>query len=395
MSYDFDTQLDRRATNSIKYRFYDPDVLPMWVADMDFTAPEPVLAALRAQVEHGVYGYEIPTEALIDRLRERLYRLYGWTVASKEIVVVPGLVSGFNVAARAVCQPGDGYVIQTPVYFPMLEVPKNYPLERHDAPLQLVSHGHTLHYELDAAAFAAALRANTRLFLFCHPHNPAGKAFTRPELAQLADHCLRHNLVICSDEIHSELLLDGTSHLPIALLAPEVADRTITLVSPSKTFNIAGLFCGFAIISNPDLRQRFQAVVHQLTLHVASAGLVAAEAALGPETDGWLAALRAYLTANRDALVTYVRDQLPGVRTTVPEATYLAWLDCRALNLEPSPFEFFLRQARVALNDGATFGPGGEGFVRLNFGCPRATLLEALDRLRLALEHPEHGRLPA
>lgn len=385
MNYDFDRLIDRRGTNSIKYKFYDPDVLPLWVADMDFAAPPAVLDALRAQVEHGVFGYELPTEALIRTVCARLQRLYGWTVTPKEIVVVPGLVSGFNVAARAVLQPGESYVVQTPVYFPMLELPQNCAVERCDAPLRLIAHGRTLHYELDDDAFAAALRPDTRLFLFCHPHNPAGKVFTRPELERLAGLCRQHDLAICSDEIHSELLLGDSPHLPIALLSPEVADRTITLISPSKTFNVAGLFCGFAVIANPDLRQRFQAVVHQLTLHVASSGLVAAEAALGPETDGWLTTLRAYLTANRDALVDYVRDRLPGVRTTVPDATYLAWLDCRELNLEPSPFEFFMQRARVALNDGATFGPGGEGFVRLNFGCPRATLLEALERMRRAL----------
>ncbi len=385
MRYDFDRLIERRGTNSIKYKFYDPDVLPMWVADMDFTAPPAVLDALRAQVEHGIFGYELPSEALIETVCARLRRLYGWSVTSKEVIVIPGLVTGFNVAARALCAPGDGYLLQPPIYFPMLDVQKNVGLERHDAPLVPALDGHTLRYEVDFDALEAALRPNTRMFLFCHPHNPAGKVFPRTELERLAEVCLRHGLVICSDEIHCELLLGGATHTPLAALAPEVADRTVTLFAPSKTFNTAGLFCGFAIIPNPELRQRFQAVVSAFTLHAASSGLVAAQAALSPATDDWLAELRAYLTANRDTLVAYVRDCLPGLRTTVPDATYLAWLDCRDLDLPESPFEFFLQRARVALNDGATFGPGGEGFVRLNFGCPRATLMEALERMRRAL----------
>ena len=385
MPFDFDQIHERRHTNSAKYRFYDPDVLPMWVADMDFPAPPAILEALRAQVEHGIYGYEFPTEALFEAVRGRLARLYGWELTPKEILLVPGLVSGFNVAARAIARPGDGYLIQPPIYFPMRDLQRNTGLERQEAPLAVRTDGATLRYEIDFDALEAAVRPNTRFFLLCHPHNPVGRAFTRRELEQLAEFCLRHDLIICSDEIHCELLLGDTPHLPIAALAPEVAARTITLNSPSKTFNIAGLFCGFALVPDPDLRQRFQAVTSELTLHVASAGLVAAQAAYGPATDDWLAQLRSYLTANREALTRYVADQLPGVRTTVPEATYLAWLDCRALNLEPSPFEFFLKQAKVALNDGQTFGPGGEGFVRLNFGCPRATLLEALDRMRAAL----------
>ena len=352
---------------------------------MDFPAPPPVLAALRAQVAHGIFGYEFPTEALIETVQARLARLYTWQVTPQEVLVVPGLVSGFNVAARAVCRPGEGYLIQPPIYFPMRDLQKNTGFERREAPLAALADGPTLRYEIDFDALAAAVRPHTRLFLLCHPHNPVGRAFTRVELEQLAEFCLRHDLIICSDEIHSELLLGDTPHLPIATLAPEVAARTITLNSPSKTFNIAGLFCGFAIVADPELRQRFQAVTSELTLHVAAPGLVAAQAAYGPETDAWLQALRAYLTANRDALVRYVAERLPGMRTTTPEATYLAWLDCRDLRLEPSPFEFFMRQARVALNDGMTFGPGGEGFVRLNFGCPRATLMQALERMRAAL----------
>lgn len=387
MPYDFDQLIDRRHTHSAKYRFYDPEVLPMWVADMDFLAPPAVIDAMRAQAEHGIYGYELASESLLAVIQERLERLYGWRVTPKDILAIPGLVTGFNVAARAVCQPSEAFLVQPPVYFPMLDVSKNTGLLRQEAPLTAVTNNHTLRYDIDFDAFETALTDQTRLFLFCHPHNPIGKVFTRAELTRFADICLRHNLFICSDEIHSELLLGGASHTPIAALAPEVAQRTITLIAPSKTFNTPGLFCGFAIIPDPDLRQRFQDVCNQLVLHVASFGLTAAEAAFSPATDEWLTALRAYLTANRDTLVDYVAEFFPGVRTTVPEATYLAWLDFSDLNLPEAPFEFFLKRAKVALSDGATFGQGGEGFVRLNFACPRAILLQGLEQMRAALQN--------
>lgn len=383
--YHFDQIIDRRHTLSIKHRRYEPDVIPMWVADMDFPAPPAVLEALRAQVEHGIYGYDFPYPEVLGAVADRLARLYGWQVQPEEIVPVPGLVSGFNIAARTVAQPGDSYLIHSPVYHPMRHLPDTAGLERLEAPLRLVTHGHTLHYDLDLDAHEALVKPNTRLFLFCHPHNPAGRIFPRAELEALAAFSERHNLIICSDEIHCELLLGGAQHLPIAALSPDIAARTITLIAPSKTFNIAGLSCGFAIIPDPALRKRYETVAHQLTLHVTSTGLVAAQAAYGPETDDWLKQLLGYLTANRDTLVQFVAERLPGVRTSVPEATYLAWLDCRELNLEPSPYEFFLKKARVASNDGAVFGAEAAGFVRLNFGCPRATLLEALERMAAAL----------
>jgi cystathionine beta-lyase len=205
----------------------------------------------------------------------------------------------------------------------------------------------------------------------------------------MAEICESEDIFICSDEIHSELLLGGVQHLPIATLSPEIANRTITLVAPSKTFNVAGLFCGFAIIPNDSLRRRYKVEVERMTLHVSSLSLIAAEASMSGACDAWLADLCAYLTDNRDFLVDYVRQNLPGIRTTVPDATYLAWLDCNDLlssgQMQASPHKFFLEKARVALNEGADFGPGGEGFVRLNFGCPRQTLVEALERMSAAL----------
>jgi cystathionine beta-lyase len=206
---------------------------------------------------------------------------------------------------------------------------------------------------------------------------------------RMADICFKNDVVICSDEIHSELLLDGAKHIPIAALDPEIADRTISLVAPSKTFNVPGLFCGFAIIPNQDLLERYKKTVERLAMHVSSLGLVAAQVAFSGECDEWLVALRDYLTGNRDFLIEFVYSELDGIRSTIPDATYLAWLDCTALvksgKISGTPHEFFLKRAKVALNEGREFGPGGEGFVRLNFGCPRATLVEALGRMKTAL----------
>lgn len=392
MPHDFDRLVDRRQSNSIKWKAYDPDVLPLWVADMDFPAPEPVLAALRRAVEHGIFGYEDVTRSLCETVAERMQRLYNWNVTPEMVIATPGLVSGFNVAARVVCAPEDGILMQTPVYFPFLHVHENAGLVRQTAQLRQVTHGQTLHYEVDWEAFESALNLNearTRLFLLCQPHNPTGQVYSRADLTRMAEICESEDIFICSDEIHSELLLGGAQHLPIAALSPEVADRTITLVAPSKTFNVAGLFCGFAILPNDSLRRRYKVQVERMTLHVSSLSLIAAQASMSGACDDWLADLCAYLTANRDFLVDYVRQNLPGIRTSVPDATYLAWLDCNDLltsgQIQGSPHKFFLEKARLALNEGADFGPGGEGFVRLNFGCPRQTLVEALERMSAAL----------
>jgi cystathionine beta-lyase len=387
----FDEIIDRRHTDSSKWKWYPPDVLPMWVADMDFRAPEVVLARLREMVEHGIFGYEFPPPEWFSFVCERMEKLYGWAITPEMVITTPGVVSGFHVAAHAVCAPklggpGSALLMQPPVYFPFLQVHERIGGQRQYAPLTEHLHDHTLSYSIDFDAFEAALTPDTRMFLLCHPHNPTGQVFSRDELSRIAEICLHHNVIICSDEIHSELLLGGAKHLPAAMISPEVEQQTITLVAPSKTFNLAGLFCSFAIIPNPELRERYKKVCEAQILHSNSFGIAAAKAAF-QHGDDWLAALCTYLTANRDALVTYVRDCLPGVRTTIPDATYMVWLDCRELNLQPSPFKFFLEEAKVALSDGAMFGPGGEGFVRLNFGCPRATLMEGLERIRAAIEN--------
>lgn len=397
---DFDTIIDRRSTNSIKWKFYGEDVLPLWVADMDFVAPEPVQEALRRAVEHGIFGYEFPTKELRETVAARMDKLYGWQVPPEMVVATPGVIAGFTAAARTVCTAGQGILVQPPVYPPFLSVHKSSALVRQDAPLKIMADGATLRYAVDFDVFERAVNsggAQTGMFLLCNPHNPTGQVYSRDDLARMAEICRRNKLFICSDEIHSELLLGGSStsaqeavqHIPIASLDPEIADRTITLIAPSKTFNVAGLNCAFAIIPNPDLLERYKKTTEQMAMHVSSLGLVAAQAAFSGACDDWLAALRIYLTGNRDFLVEYVKCEFNGIRVTVPDATYLAWLDCNELvrsgRIKGTPHEFFLKQAKVALNEGKEFGFGGEGFVRLNFGCPRKTLEDALERMKAAL----------
>lgn len=382
MPYDFDHAPVRRDTDSLKWHRYGA-ALPLWVADMDFTTPEPVLAALQARIAHGVFGYGAPPVQLSETLCARLATLYGWTVTADDIVYLPGLVCGLNVVCRAVGEPGDAVLVQTPVYPPFLSAPGHQERRLLTAELDAEQRDGQLYYRFDDAAFAAAIDPGTRLFMLCHPHNPIGRSFSVSELQRLAAICERHDLIVCSDEIHGDLLLDGRRHVPFATLAPEIAQRCITLMAPSKTFNIAGLGASFAIIQNPSLRRRFQQAMHGIVPDVNILALHAALAAYRHGAD-WLDELRVYLAANRDFMLDFVKRHLPGVCSTAPEATYLAWLDCRGAGLEHAQ-AFFLQQAGVALNDGATFGPGGAGFVRLNFGCPRSTLAEGLERMRSAL----------
>ena len=392
MPTDFDRLIDRRPTNSLKWNAYAADVLPMWVADMDFAVPEAITAALHTAVDHGIFGYEMPSQTLRQSVVARIKKLYNWEVDESAVVATTGLVSAFYAAAQALCQPGDGYLIQPPVYMPFNDIQKHQGAIRQEAQLVKSLENGQLRYSIDWTVFEKAFNpggSRTKMFLLCNPHNPTGQIYRREELAKMAELCLKNGTVIVSDEIHSELLLGGTQHTPIATLSPEIEQQTITLIAPSKTFNIAGLFCGFAIIPNPELRERFKAEIERMTLHVASLAQVAAQAAFSGECEGWLSELRAYLTGNRDFLVEYIQRELPAVRLTVPAATYLAWLDCSALvesgQIQGKPSEFLLKNARVGLNDGAAFGTGGENFVRLNFGCPRATLLEGLERIKKAL----------
>ncbi|MBI1881369.1 MAG: putative C-S lyase [Chloroflexi bacterium] len=357
MTYNFDQSIERRGSDCYKWGDYDDDVLPLWVADMDFASPEPVIRALHERVAHGIFGYGRPSPELLQVICERMQQLYNWTITPDQLVFLPGLVTGLNVVCRAIGKPGDGVLVQTPVYPPFLKAQLNHGRTLDIAELAVSRKGRLLRYEVDYDSFEAAITPRTRLFMLCNPHNPIGHGYTREELSRMAEICLRYKLIICADEIHCDLLLDNTSHVPLATLSPEIAERCITLMAPSKTFNLAGLKCSFAIVPNPDLRRRLVLAASGMALAVNLMGYTAALAAYRHGAE-WLAELRRYLRANRDFVVDYVQEYLPGFYTTFPEATYLAWLDCREAGIEGNPFQFFLKQARVALNDGVHFGPG-------------------------------------
>lgn len=357
----------------------------MWVADMDFSAPPPILEALQKYAAHGDLGYSLPSRKLYETIAARLHKLYGWDVSPDMIITVPGVNSGYNIAARTFCTSEKGYLIQPPVYNEFYETRRKTGASQMESPLVRKMDGTRIEYGVDFDSFRRAAK-HVRLFLLCNPHNPVGRIYSPDELIRMAEICLKNNALIVSDEIHSELLLDGNKFQPLASLNREVEERTITLISASKAFNVPGLFCAFAVIPNRKLREQYAQAAFKMGVHVSSAGLVASQIAYSGRCDGWLRALRRYLTGNRDFVIDYAAKRWPQVRITVPQATYLAWLDFTKMELEPSPYEFFFEKAKVALSDGAIYGESGKEHVRLNFGTSRRILKQGLDRMDRALQ---------
>ncbi len=335
-----------------------------------------MIDALHRRVEHGVFGYTLPPEELVDTVVLMLDREYGWKIKTEWIVWLPGLVTGLNVTCRAVGKDGDDVLTTVPVYPPFLSAPKYSQRNLITVPLVQTES----RWAIDFDQLESAVTPKTRLFILCSPHNPAGRVFNRDELRNLVDICQRHDIIICSDEIHCQLILDQDKrHIPTAVSGPEVADRTITLMAPSKTYNLPGLGCSAAIIPNSEIRKRFRRAAAGIVPFVNVLGYTAALAAYR-DSAAWLAALLDYLRQNRD-LVEKAVGEMPGLSMHHVEATYLAWIDTRAAEID-DPAAFF-EEGGVGLSDGVHFG--GPGFVRLNFGCSRVTLLEALRRMRNAL----------
>ncbi|MDK2981560.1 MAG: cysteine-S-conjugate beta-lyase [Chloroflexota bacterium] len=377
----FDQPVDRRHSNSIKWKLYPEDVLPLWVADMDFNAPQPIVDALQQRVDHTVYGYEGPDQELLEGICGWLERRHNWQVATDDIMLMTGVVSGMNWVANAFKAEGKKVMIQPPVYPPFFQVPKNIDSNLVEAPLIVTEDG----YQIDFDAFERIAADGVGVFILCNPHNPVGRVYTRAELEKMGEICLRHGITICADEIHCDLIYSGQEHLSIASLSDDLAANTITLMAASKTFNIPGLNFSFAVIPNEAHRQQMKKTAAGMVGHAEILANAAAKAAF-TQCDEWLDQLLVYLEGNRDFLLDFIRKEMPQVKVYQPQGTYLAWLDCRALDLKPDPFHHFLSKAKVALNDGKAFGQPGEGFVRLNFGCPRATLREALDKMAASIQ---------
>lgn len=378
---DFDRVIDRRHSDSVKWNCYEESVLPMWIADMDFECSPAILAALHKRVDHGIFGYGNPPDGLYEVVMERQKRLFGWELSRQEISFVPGIVTGFNLALRAVCQTGDAVIYQTPAYPPFLTAPENGGYRSiHNEMVQQPDGS----YLMDFDKFEQQIRENqVKAFILCNPQNPTGRVFSAQELGKLAEICLRHHVIIISDEIHCEFVYPGHNHIPIGTICPEVSAITISFTAPSKTFNIAGLHASVAIIQNENLLHRFCQARNGIVENPGVLALTAAEAAYR-DGDAWLKECMLYLQGNRDWLTENVPLMLPGVKMAKPEATFLAWLNCRACGLE-NPQGYFLEKANVGLNNGCTFGDDGTGFVRFNFGTNRATIVEALERMHRAL----------
>ena len=386
MTFNFDTPPDRRGTDSQKWQKYaGRDVLPMWVADMDFEVAPAIVEALSARVGHGVFGYARPVSSTLDAIVESFSARYRWPVDPSWIVWLPGIVCGLNVAARAFAGDGDEVLSLSPIYPPFTTAPRNQGRAPRSVPLAL--NAAARRWEIDWDALERAVTPRTKLLLFCHPHNPVARVWSRGEVERIAAFCARHDLVICSDEIHCDLLLEpGAEHEPFAVAVPGESGRLATFMAPSKTFNIPGLGTSFAIISDPGLRARFSKATAGIVAEVNALGYAACEAAYR-SGEPWRRALIAYLRGNRDFLLEAVSRDLPGVRIEAPiEATYLAWLNVSGLGLA-NPVKHF-EGGGVGLSDGVPFGAAPGSHVRLNFGCARSTLEEGLRRMKAALRTP-------
>jgi cystathionine beta-lyase len=382
MSFDFDTVFPRLGTDSQKWQKYEGrDILPLWVADMDFRSPPAVIEALHRRVEHGIFGYARPTKSEVEAVVTAMKSRYGWTIDPSWLVWLPGLVVGLNVTAQAFAQPGDQVLCNTPVYPPFMTAPRNSGREALTVPLALDTAARR--WEIDWDAMERAVTPKTKLFFLCNPHNPVARVFRRNELERIANFCLHHNLILCSDEIHCDLILDDLPHIPTGTLGSEIAAQTITLMAPSKTYNVPGLGTSLAIISDPKLRATFVRATAGIVAEVTTLGYAACEAAYRDSED-WRQALLAYLRGNRDFLINFLAHELPGVKIEAPmEATYLAWLNVEALGLA-DPIAHFEKHG-VGLSDGTFFGTPRGKYVRINLGCPRTTLAEALRRMKASL----------
>ena len=373
-----------RRRRGTKWTRYPPDVLPAWVADMDFDMAEPIRAGLAGMMEANDLGYapKLPASGLPEAFAGFAARRFpDWEVVPERMVAIADIVQGIHLAIEAYTRPGDGICTLTPVYPPFLQAVAETG-RRLDYCTMVRGEGR---YEVDFDALRAAIDERTRLLLLCTPHNPLGRVFDREELEELAELASERDLVVVADEIHADIVYRGHRHLPFASLGPEVEARTVTMTSATKSFNIAGLRCAVVIFGSDRLAERFNAWPERIRGAVSSFGMEATRIAWA-ECDEWLEALLAHLEGNRDFLHAFVAERLPGIRMELPAATYLGWLDCREFGLEPDPYQWFLDRARVGFNDGRDFGDGGEGHVRINFATSRAILAQVLERMEEALQ---------
>lgn len=393
MKYNFDSIIDRTDTHSEKWDgraqvFGRADVLPLWVADMDFPAPAPVVAAVAKRAAHGIYGYTARPDALSAAVMDWTATRHGWNLKQDWLIHTPGVVPAINMAINAFTRPGEGILIQPPVYPPFFRTIANNDRRIVQNPLQYENGRYTINY----ADLEAKLDQGVKMLVLCSPHNPVGRVWSRDELARLGELCLRREVVIVSDEIHSDIVFPGNAHIPLATVSESLARCTVTCIAPSKTFNVAGFSASVTIIPDQGLRARFRDIIKRWGMGSGNIfGMTAMEAAYRHGAN-WLDQLLAYLNENAILVAEYLRKNIPPLKTVRPEGTYLAWLDCRELAIDQAALgRLMIETAGVGLNDGLDFGEEGRGFMRLNFGCPRSILLEGLQRIERAVEG--HTRL--
>lgn len=386
--YDFDRVIDRSDTYSYKWGqseklFGRPDVLPLWVADMDFEPPKQVVDALVERAEHGVYGYTFRPPEYYEAVAGWLKRRHGWDVRREWISTSPGVVAALSLLVHTFTQPEDRVIIQSPVYYPFYDVIRMHGRKVVENEL-LLRDGR---YEIDFVQLERQAAEGAKLLLLCSPHNPGGRVWTSEELARIGDICLRHGILVVADEIHHDLVFRGYKHVPFASISDEIAQISFTCMATSKTFNMAGLQASSLIIPNDDLRRRYEHALKTFSLHMESYFGVSAVIAAYTHGDEWLEQLIDYLQGNVDYLTDFIARRLPQIKVMRPEATYLVWMDCSAISGDPAELKKLMyEQARVAFNDGSVYGERGAGYLRVNLACPRSILAEALERFAQAVE---------
>ncbi|WP_186576424.1 MalY/PatB family protein [Aquibacillus kalidii] len=382
----FENVPDRKGTRSVKWDlvhslYGSEDVLPMWVADMDFPTPNAVTEALVSRAEHGVFGYTYTDTALHKTISNWVQDRHNWQIKPSWLIYSPGVVTTLHIAVQALTNVDDGILIQTPVYPPFYDLVSSHDRKLVTNPLKLVNN----RYEIDFEDFEAKLKQGVKVFILCNPHNPVGRVWSKPELAKMAALCKKHDVTIFSDEIHADLIFDGNFHIPIASLSDEINEQTITCMSPTKTFNLAGLQASYAVIADKNIREKINDFLKKQGLTMLNTmGITALDAAY-QHGKPWLEKLLSVLETNKQLVIDAFKDRQE-ISIVPPEGTYLLWMDCRKLGLTHDDLKNFMQEkAKVGLNDGKSFGEEGEGFMRMNIACPTVTVKEGIKRILTAI----------
>ncbi|RED63871.1 MalY/PatB family protein [Cohnella lupini] len=386
MKYDFDKIIDRTGTASYKWDqseklFGRPDILPLWVADMDFEAPKEVVEAITRRAEQGIYGYTVRTQSFYDSIVGWLSRRHGWNIEQDWISSSPGVVPALSLMVLAFTEPGDGIILQSPVYYPFYDVIKMNGRTVVDNPL-ILEDGR---YSIDFGLLEQQAKAGAKMLLLCSPHNPGGRVWTREELTRIGGICSKYGVLVVADEIHHDLVFSGRKHVPYASISEEFSQHSVTCIAPSKTFNLAGLQTASVIIPNEEIRRKYNALLKTLSIHMESYfGLTAIESSY-THGDEWLDQLLEYIEGNLNAFSEFIKERLPQVKVIIPEGTYLVWMDCTAISDKPQELKrLMFNEAGVAFSEGSVFGKQGEGYLRVNLACRRSLLMDALERFSLA-----------